>query len=213
MGKKENREHLELCFWNQWWGDSCFCLWIWPFCTGKVCQMTQQVLVPWGQWAHPVPAYSLLAALPGELCTFAQAWGRVWPRRGAAAPRCVWESSSSHWDLGCYWQRWRQPQSVQPDNALLTPQPAFLSIPNYSKQSWQKFKLPSLSWEVPFPFSLPHHTPLASLVRLHAWTCPWQGTPSHSVPRDLVTCWHMWAAATGHTGGFVPVSAQKLKES
>lgn len=48
-----------------------------------------------------------------------------------------------------------------------TGQPPFPSIADYSKQSWQKVKLPCLSWEIPFPFSLPHHTPLVCLVRFH----------------------------------------------
>lgn len=86
-----------MCFWNKWnkwWGVFCFSLWIWPFCKGKVRQMRQQVLVPRGWWEFRVPASSLLAALPGELCPFAQTLGRVWPPRGAAAPQCVWESSA-----------------------------------------------------------------------------------------------------------------------
>lgn len=53
--------------------------------------MRQQVLVPWGQWVLQVPAYSLLVALPGELCP---ALGQgLASQRGHSPTLCVRDQS------------------------------------------------------------------------------------------------------------------------
>lgn len=142
----------------------CFCLRIQIFCTGSGARKMVGT-----------PHTCLLPGQPqsGESCTFAQPWGRARPCGGAAAPRCVRESNALHWDLGCCWQTRRRTQRMQPDNSLLTAQLAFPSSANYSKQSWQKFKLLNLSREMPFPFSFPHRAPPADPVHPRAQTCPW----------------------------------------
>lgn len=209
---EENRKQLEICFWNEWWGIFCFSLWIWPLCTGKVCQMRQQMPVPWGQWQPMcLPAPCLLPCLGS--CALLPSPGAGPGLTEGLKTHAVCVRTALH--IGILDAAGRCGGHLRVGNQTtpywLTARPAFLTITNSSKQSWQQVKLPSLSWEMPFPFSLPHPPPPAHLVRLHAWTCPWWGIPSHSVPWDMVTCWHMWVAAIGHTGGFCAWVCSEIK--
>lgn len=147
---EENRKHLEMCFWNKWWRIFCFSLWIWPLCTGKVCQLKQTPAL-WGQWRSMCPPTPCL--LP---CLESCAPGAGPGLTEGPQPHAEGERAPLYFGIlgaaGRCGDNLRVGHQTTP--CWLMAQPSFPSITNSSKQSWQKVKLPSLSWEMPFPFSL-----------------------------------------------------------